>query len=150
MFQFGIIDLQHERHTDCPAYRPYVFGYTVGWLMTRGATILMYCIVAHYLRPQGAYAFFTKVPILTLSKHSLSCRMSPDNLLFTICRCHCYFAEFPLATFKRGQKPLPLLYIISSIACGVSWVRNLVCVYIRMYLGMYTYLMCCVRHAMCV
>jgi hypothetical protein len=30
--------------------------------------VLVYSVVAYFFRPQGVYIFFTKVPVLTISK----------------------------------------------------------------------------------
>ncbi len=52
----------------CPDYRPYVIGFSVGWIITRLAILIMYSIVFYFIKPQGKFAFFSKAPVSILSE----------------------------------------------------------------------------------
>lgn len=51
----------------CPGYKYYEFGYSVGWLITRGSLLFMYTLIYVFIQPQGIYVFITKAPILVCS-----------------------------------------------------------------------------------
>jgi hypothetical protein len=55
------------RHVACVAYGPYSFGFSLGWLITRSSIFIMYCLIAHHVKPQGEYLLKSKSPILISS-----------------------------------------------------------------------------------
>lgn len=56
----------------CPGYRLYEYGYYSGWLIIRGAFLIMYSLIGYFVKPQGVYSFITKAPTFLTSNKTIT------------------------------------------------------------------------------